>query len=185
MLVAVRVVALDSSRPMATNMWERGLCWGQEGRSGLRTLHPMSLATQRRRALELVAARASQGWTVSLLSLPALGHHLVGLGVLVNFDRQAESKASSHGDVFDSMWAFQPLRFELVCLDCKASLPFLSLSLSLSLPSPLLSLSLPLSASLHIVMRKDNCGNRENRGNCGNSVGRHGVIMTGSSFSRM
>ena len=66
----------------------------------------MSRATPRRRALVLVAVGASQGWTASLLSLPALEHHLVGLGVLVNVDRQVESKVSSHAHVFDSMWAF-------------------------------------------------------------------------------
>ena len=50
------------------------------------------------------------------------------------------------------MWAFQPLRFELVCRDCQPSLPLLSLSLSLSLfsfsPPPPLSLSLSLSFGL-------------------------------------
>ena len=43
-LVSVRAVALDSSRPMATNLWERGLCWDRERRSGLRALQLMSLA---------------------------------------------------------------------------------------------------------------------------------------------
>ena len=67
-----------------------------------RSLQLMSLATRRRRALVLVEVGASQGWTASLLSRPALEHHLVGLGVLVSVDRQAESKVSSHADVFDS-----------------------------------------------------------------------------------
>ena len=121
----------------------------------------MSLATRRRRALVLVAVAASQGWTASLLSLPALEHHLVGLGVLVNVYRQAESiaKVSSHADVFESMWANQPVRFELVSRDCQPPLRFsLSLSLSLSLffslslslsLSPYLSLSLSLRLTTH------------------------------------
>ena len=99
----------------------------------------MSRATRRRRALVLVAVGASEGWTASLLSLPALEHHLVvGLGVLVNVDRQAESKVSLHDHVFDSMWAFHPVRFELVS---RHGLPtitpaFLSLSLPLFLFPP-------------------------------------------------
>ena len=110
----------------------------------------MSLATRRRRAFVFVAVGASQGWIASLLSLPALEHHLVGVGVLVNVDRQAESsKVSSHADVFDSMWAFQPVRFELVCRDHgQPSLPLLSLSLALSFSSISLSLSLSLSLFL-------------------------------------
>ena len=36
----------------------------------------LSHATRRRRALVLVAVGASQGWSASLLSLPALAHHL-------------------------------------------------------------------------------------------------------------
>ena len=143
-LVAVRVVALDTSRPMATDMWDCGLRWGREGRSGLRAVQLMSRATRRRRALVLVAVGASQGWSALLLSLPALGHHLVGLGVLVNVDRQAESKVSSHAHVFDSMWAFQPVRFELVSswrIVNHHSRFSLSLSLSLSLPPSLSSSS--------------------------------------------
>ena len=120
----------------------------------------MSLAPRRRRALVLVAVGASQDWTASLLSLPALEHHLVGLGALENVDRQAESKVSSHANVFDSMWAFQPVHFELGSRDCQPSLPLLSLFLSPPPPSSLsLSLSLSLSASLHIVKHTDNCGN--------------------------
>ena len=51
--------------------------------------HLMSRFARRRRALVLVAAGASQGWTASLLSLAALEHHLLGLDVLVSVDRQA------------------------------------------------------------------------------------------------
>ena len=140
------------------------------GRSRLRTLHLMSLATRRRRAIVLVPVGASQGWNTSLLSLSALEIHLVGLGVLLNVDCQAESKVSSHVDVFDSMWpivglAASSLRgIRIVSCDCQPSLLLLSLSLSLSLSlfiplSLSLSLSLPLSASLQIVMHTDNCGN--------------------------
>ena len=93
----------------------------------------MSCATWRRRALVLVAVGASQGWTASLLSLPTFEHHLVGFGVLVNADRQAKSKVSSHPHVFDSLRAFQPVRFELVSRDCQPSLPLLSLSPHISL----------------------------------------------------
>ena len=35
-----------------------------------------------------VAVGAFQGWIASLLSLPALEHHLVSLGVFVDVDRQ-------------------------------------------------------------------------------------------------
>ena len=143
----------------------------------------MSRATRRRRALVLVAVGASQVWTASLLGLPALEHHLVGFGVLANVDRQAESKISSHAHVFDSMWAFQPVRFERVFRYCQPSLPLLSpslpLSLSLSLSLSLfLSLSLPLSASLHIVMHTDNGRNLK-------PCWKTRCDSTGSSFFRM
>ena len=107
----------------------------------------MSRATRRWRALVLAAVGASQDWTASLLSRSSLGTPSSGfnLGVLVNVDRQADSKVSSNALIFDSMWAFQPVRFELVSCDCQPSLPLLSLSLSLSV-----SLSIALSLSLSL-----------------------------------
>ena len=84
-------------------------------------------------------SRTCRGWGFprldrSLLSLPTLEHHLMGfnrLGALVNVDHQAELKVSSHAQVFNSLWAFQPVCIELVSRDCEPSLPLLSISLSL------------------------------------------------------
>ena len=71
--------------------------------------------------------------------------HLVDLGVFVDVDRQESyAKASQHAHVFDSTWAFEPIRFVLVSCDSQPSLLLLSLSASL-----------PLSTSLHIVMHTD------------------------------
>ena len=120
----MRVVALDTSGPMATNCGDVSVPRLRR-KERPKALHFMSCGTRRRRALVLVAVGASQGWSASLLSLPALEHRLVGLGVLVNVDRQAESKVSLHAHVFDSMWAFQPVRFELVSRDCQPSPPLL------------------------------------------------------------
>ena len=42
---------------------------------------------------------AYQGWTASLLSLPALEHHLVDLGVFVDVDRLESTEVSQHAPV--------------------------------------------------------------------------------------
>ena len=136
---AVQMVWLDTSRQMATNMCECSLCWGREGRSDLRALHLMSRATRRRRALVLVAVGASQGWTASLLSLPALEHHLVGLGVLVNVDR--------HASGVEGTFAHSYLWFN-------AGLPASSLRACLSWLSTITPASLSLSPSFHLTTHR-------------------------------
>ena len=146
-LLAVRVVALDTSRPTATNMWDCGLRWGREGRSGLRALHLMSRATRRRGALILVAVGASQGWTASLLSLPALEHHASS-----GFGRFGERRSPSGVEG----------KFARPCLWFNVGLPASSLRASLSSRianhhsrfslslSIYLSLSISLSLSLSL-----------------------------------
>ena len=126
----------------------------REGRSDLRIIYLMLRAVRRRRALVFVANGASQGWTASLLSLPVLEHHLVSLGVFVDVDRQESqtkvTKVSLHAHVFDSMFVFQPVRFELVSRDCQPSLQLISL---LSLTHSLSLLFLPHNTS---YMHTDN-----------------------------
>ena len=78
-LVAVRVVALDTSGPMATSCGDvlaagvrkEGAAWGPSN-----SCRALLCASQRQRALPLVAVGALHGWTASLLNLPALEHHL-------------------------------------------------------------------------------------------------------------
>ena len=106
-----------------------------------RIIHLMSRSTRRRRALVFAGVGASHPRLDCLIADPSSlwTPSLVSLGVFVDVDRQESwakvTKVSSHAHVFDSMSAFQPVRFELhvVSRDCQPSLPLLSLSLSLSL----------------------------------------------------
>ena len=192
-LVAVRVVALDTSHPMATNMWDCGLRWGRGGRSGLRALH-LTLRATRRRALVLVAVGASLARLDCLTAEPSsLGTPSSGFGRFV--ERRSPSLSGVEGKFarpclwFNVGLPASSLRASLSSRIVNHHSRFsLSLSLSLSLTLSLsvcLSVSLSLSLPLSVLFPPHYTSLcTQTTVETWNRVGRHGVITTGSSFSR-
>ena len=156
--VVVRVVGLDTSRPMATNMW--GVLVLRRGRKERPQGPPPHVAC----CTTTASSCTCRGWGFPRLDcltaeLSRLGTPCSGSG---RFGERRSPSGVEGKFARPCLWfnVGLPASSRRVSLSWLSTITSASLSLSLSLslsPSP--STSLPLSASLDIVMHTDNCGN--------------------------